>query len=76
MVENVHTQEDASDTFLRVSVVDSGLGIKDEDKSQIFQLFHSFKDDKRGINTKGIGLGLVICKKLVEKFNGNIDFIS
>ena len=25
---------------------------------------------------QGIGLGLVICKMLVHKFNGHIDFIS
>jgi len=42
----------------------------------MFQLFSSFRDEARGINTKGIGLGLVISKQIVEKFNGRIDFFS
>ena len=42
----------------------------------MFQLFNSFKDEKNQINMKGIGLGLVICKMIVQKFNGCIDFIS
>ena len=61
---------------MRVSIVDNGLGIKQENQGKIFQLFQSFKDDKRKINTKGIGLGLVICKKIVQKFNGSIAFLS
>lgn len=55
---------------LRVSVTDNGLGIKNRDKGKMFQIFGTIKDRKRGINTKGIGLGLVISKLIVEKFNG------
>ena len=39
-------------------------------------MFGTFKDSKRGINTKGIGLGLVICKLIVGNFNGQINFYS
>ena len=39
-------------------------------------MFGSFKDEKRKINTNGIGLGLVISKLIVNKFNGYIDFVS
>ena len=62
--------------FVRVSVHDSGIGIKEEDKNKLFTLFGSIKDEKRKINTKGIGLGLVICKMIVHKFGGDIDFVS
>lgn len=62
--------------MLHIEVQDNGLGIKEEDKPNIFKQFSSFKDPKRGINTKGIGLGLVICKMIVEKFNGRIGFRS
>jgi signal transduction histidine kinase len=61
---------------LRVSVTDNGLGIKEENKSKLFNLFTSFKDVDRQINTDGIGLGLVISKLIVQKFNGCIDFFS
>ena len=59
-----------------ISVIDSGIGIREKDQKKLFQLFGSIKDEKLKINTQGIGLGLVICKMIVEKFNGKIDFIS
>ena len=62
--------------ILVVSVIDSGMGIKEKNQSKLFKLFGSIKDQKRKINTQGIGLGLVISKLIVEKFNGKIDFIS
>jgi signal transduction histidine kinase len=57
-----------------ISVIDSGLGIKKKDKGKLFKMFGSIKDEQKKINMNGIGLGLVISKLLVEKFNGNINF--
>ena len=63
--------------MIKVSVIDSGEGIKAEDKSKIFKLFGQNKEDRQHkINSKNIGLGLVISKLIVEKFNGSISFIS
>ena len=67
---------DAVKNMLIFSMIDSGLGIKDEDKGKLFKLFGSIKDEKKNLNMKGIGLGLVICKLIVERFDGKIDFIS
>ena len=39
-------------------------------------MFGTFKDSTQGINTEGIGLGLVISKQIVKRFNGQINFIS
>ena len=61
-------------TQLRISVIDNGLGIKEEDKTKLFKLFGSIKTET--VNKNGIGLGLVICQKIVAKFDGIIDFIS
>ena len=33
-------------------------------------MFGTFKNTKKGINTKGIGLGLVISKLIVGNFKG------
>ena len=59
---------------LRISVADTGIGIKHEDQDKLFKLFGSIKDEK--LNTNGIGLGLVISKLIVNKFDGYIDFIT
>ena len=55
---------------------DSGIGIKEEDKRKLFQLFGMVQDTNKKINTNGIGLGLVISQLIIQKFNGIIDFDS
>jgi len=50
---------------LVVSVIDDGIGIETENQSKLFKLFGSIKDEKKKINTQGIGLGLVISKLIV-----------
>ena len=62
--------------YLVLHVIDNGIGIKKTDKSKIFKLFGCIKDEKNHVNTKGIGLGLVISKMIVDKFNGTINFKS
>ena len=50
------------------------MGIKEQDKAKLFKLFGSINTET--VNKNGIGLGLVICQKIVAKFDGIIDFIS
>ena len=57
-------------------MADNGIGIKKDNQDKLFKLFGSIKDNKKKLNTNGIGLGLVISKLIVEKFGGYIDFIS
>ena len=61
---------------IKIYVRDSGIGIKHENQHKLFKLFGSIKDEKRQLNTKGIGLGLVISKMIVNKFDGIIGFDS
>ena len=42
----------------------------------LFKMFGSLKNEKKNINTNGIGLGLVISKMIIEKFGGQISFVS
>ena len=56
---------------IRVSVKDTGIGIKQEDFPKLFKEFsqiHSVSSKKH----EGTGLGLAIAKKLVELHNGKI----
>ena len=61
---------------MKVNIIDNGAGIKKEDTGKLFKLFGCVKDQVNKINTQGIGLGLVISKKIVNKFNGDITFLS
>ncbi|GHT28377.1 hybrid sensor histidine kinase/response regulator [Bacteroidia bacterium] len=59
---------------LRVSVKDNGPGIKDEDKTRIFEEFTRLEETK--LMGEGAGLGLTISKNLVQLLGGNIEIES
>jgi signal transduction histidine kinase len=57
--------------WMRFSVRDQGLGIPPEQQARIFDKFHRLDPEMtRGVG--GSGLGLYICKGLVERMNGEI----
>jgi PAS domain S-box-containing protein len=62
-------QTTKKDKIVKVSVRDTGVGIPKENKANLFTPLFSTK-------AKGIGLGLVICKQLIESQNGNITVKS
>ncbi len=53
------------------SVRDTGIGIEVSQRSELFHILGKIRDIRKKF-TSGIGLGLHICKKLCEKFDGNI----
>ena len=55
---------------IRVSVIDTGCGMKQEDLPKLFQQFQQLGSGNR--KTGGTGLGLVISKDIVEKHGGRI----
>jgi signal transduction histidine kinase len=58
--------------MMQISVQDTGIGIKKEDQSKLFKLF-GFLERTKEINSMGIGLGLHICKMIVQQLGGDID---
>lgn len=60
---------------LHCSVSDTGIGIKEEDRNQLFQSFVRV-DTTRNRSIEGTGLGLAICQRLVKRMNGKITFYS
>jgi hypothetical protein len=55
--------------FVRVLISDTGKGIPPGDLEKIFVPFFTTK-------TQGTGLGLPICKKLIEQNGGNLSVTS
>ncbi|MCR4788483.1 MAG: response regulator [Lachnospiraceae bacterium] len=60
---------------LVADVIDTGKGIKDEDKKLLFEKFKRVDLDSN-VNIEGTGLGLTISKMLIDKMHGSIDFTS
>jgi len=63
----VFAQRDRNEIVVGVS--DHGVGIAVEDQAGLFEPFSRVGPEAR---TKGIGLGLVVCKRLVEAHDGRI----
>ncbi len=61
--------------LVTVSVRDKGPGIKEEDQDHMFEKFRS-KDLGKSKIMKGTGLGLPICKALIEEHEGTIGLES
>lgn len=56
---------------IRVSIKNSGTGIKAEELSRVFERFYKV-DKSRSLDAKGAGLGLYIVKMMVEMHSGRI----
>jgi len=56
--------------FVKISVEDNGIGIKEQQLEKIFEEF--FKTDISRHDFDSSGLGLSICKQIVEKHSGRI----
>ena len=57
--------------WCQVSVVDNGIGIKEEDQKRIFEPFYHL-DSPFIKEQNGTGLGLVVVKRTVEKHGGQV----
>lgn len=58
-------------SYVIVSVTDSGIGIPDTELERIFEKFYRL-DNRLTRATPGAGLGLYICKTIVEAHGGQI----
>jgi len=61
--------------FLRVDVRDNGPGIAADEQQAIFDKFRQASDPLMG-KPQGFGLGLHICKRIVERLGGRIWVVS
>ena len=60
---------------LKITIADTGRGILPQDMPFVFERYFQGKTD-RGSGTEGSGLGLSICKYIIEAHHGTIFFRS
>ncbi len=62
------------DTHAVIVVRDNGLGMNPQQQAQLFQPFNRLGRESSGID--GTGIGLALCKPIVEQMNGAIEVDS
>lgn len=58
------------ETFIEISVCDTGTGLTQDQLDRMFKEFYKTDDSRHKLDSTG--LGLAICKKIVEKHGGRI----
>ncbi|MDP2653593.1 MAG: GAF domain-containing sensor histidine kinase [Candidatus Omnitrophota bacterium] len=61
--------------IVTLSVTDTGIGISEEDIKKLFNEFYRVENEINQ-NVKGTGLGLALCKKIIEVHKGEIGVTS
>ncbi len=67
-------QADAHTHFIRIGVEDTGVGLSVLQITQLFQPFNRLGQEDNG--EEGTGIGLVVCKRLVELMGGVVGVES
>lgn len=63
-----------ADNKVRLVIEDTGLGIPENRRNEVFQAFNRI--GRESTHSEGTGIGLVISKNLVERMSGHIGFDS
>ena len=69
----INIQSQLIDGFHHITFHDNGIGINEKYLDQIFLKFKRLHSRDK---YEGTGLGLATCKRIVEKYNGEIDIKS
>jgi len=59
------------DDYILLSVTDNGIGIREEDKDRVFQMYERLNTDNQGT-----GVGMAIVKRIVDNAGGKIELDS
>ncbi len=69
----VVTAEQLGNDKTRIEIQDNGIGIKKEFQEDVFKMFKRLHSRRE---YEGAGIGLAVCKKIVEKHDGQIGVVS
>lgn len=64
-----------SKTFLQIKVIDTGIGISEDEKNNLFTPFYQGQRQKK-LRNGGSGIGLALTKGLIDLFQGSIQVES
>jgi PAS domain S-box-containing protein len=67
--------EHEGDRIVRIRVVDTGIGIRDEDQARLFQAFEQL-DTSSTRRFQGVGLGLHLSRRLATLLGATLEFES
>jgi signal transduction histidine kinase len=79
---NIYVNSQFTDTMVRFSIRDTGIGIAPEQQSRIFERLYISRDvalhgtSKTAFGGGGLGLGLAICRGIIEAHGGKISVQS
>ncbi len=62
-------------SYVTIAVTDSGIGIARKDRKKIFRDYYRTKE-ARALHLSGVGLGLALCKEIIESHGGMIELQS
>lgn len=71
----IYTEVLQKDKKVEITVKDTGIGIPVGDHGKIFKEFHRSQNARNFVKA-GTGLGLTIVNRIVERYNGKIEFES
>jgi signal transduction histidine kinase len=63
----------AEENLMKIEVEDNGIGIKEEYYNTVFTMFRRLHSRSE---YEGTGIGLAVCKRIVERHNGKIGLTS
>jgi signal transduction histidine kinase len=75
---HIYLSATATEQLIRISVRDTGIGVARDEQPRIFERFHTAGDTQLHSTSKtayrggGLGLGLSVCKGIVEAHGGKI----
>ena len=71
----VEQQHDISANNIKISIVDTGVGISEKDKETVFERFAQI-DNSLTRENEGTGLGLSICREIASNMGGSLGLSS
>jgi len=69
---HIEISANMQDDYIRIAVADDGPGIPSYEKPHVFEMFYNGTVGRSGDTRRSMGLGLALCKSIVEGHGGKI----